>query len=418
MKKILFAALLSAFSASAQNVLTLDTCIARAKQNYPLIKQNDLIIATESANMRAISENWYPHLSFLAKGTYQTEVVQFDFPGMNIAFPHDSYLANLSLDQTIFDGGQSKKQKQLELLNTGLELQRNEVELYKLIDRVNQLYVNILLSRENIGVLGLYKNNIDNRRQEMIAAEENGLVLESSLDELEAESLKTDQNIIEAEDNLDALYKTLAFYIGMPVGDATEFSTEPIGGEVGGSELHRPELKVFNIQKELLESKYELATRYALPKLSVFAGANYGRPGPNFINQELRFFGDAGVSLKWNINTLYGLSREKTKYRISQQAIDVQQELFLFNLNNTLTSQTAQINSLLEMIDKDKIIVEKRHNVTQTASAQLENGKITVNDYLTQLNAELQATLNQKIHEIRLMNAKTTYNTTRGINTF
>jgi hypothetical protein len=41
-----------------------------------------------------------------------------------------------------------------------------------------------------------------------------------------------------------------------------------------------------------------------------------------------------------------------------------------------------------------------------------------VTDYLTQLNAEMQATLNQKIHEVKLMNAMTSYNTTRGVNQF
>jgi uncharacterized protein YqfA (UPF0365 family) len=98
--------------------------------------------------------------------------------------------------------------------------------------------------------------------------------------------------------------------------------------------------------------------------------------------------------------------------------IDLQRELFLFNVKNTMISQEAQIRALEEMISKDKQIIEKRHNVTVTAATQLENGKITVTDYLTQLNAEMQATLNQKIHEVKLMNAMTSYNTTRGVNQF
>ena len=98
--------------------------------------------------------------------------------------------------------------------------------------------------------------------------------------------------------------------------------------------------------------------------------------------------------------------------------INVQREVFLFNLKNQLTTQSAQISSLQQMVDKDQLIIEKRHNVTVTASSQLENGKITVTDYLTQLNAEMQATLNQKIHEVKLMNAMTNYNTTKGINNF
>jgi len=419
MRKLVILTLLTTHFAFGQETnLRLDSCVAWAKTNYPLLKQSNLVNANSEANLLAIRENWYPKLTFLAKGTYQSEVVSFNIPGINTNFPHDSYLTNVSLDQTVFDGGQTKMQKQIEQINAGLEVQKNEVELYKLVERINQIYVNILLGRENLNVLNTYKNDIDNRRKKLAAGEENGLVLQSTLDELDAESLKTEQSIIEGKENLESMYRILAFYIAKPVNENSVLTMSPLGGNTDSDAILRPEMKVFSLQESLLESRYQLTNKYALPKISVFAGMNYGRPGPNFINQNLRFFGDAGLSIKWNISSLYGLSREKLKFSISQEMVAVQREVFLFNLNTNLTNQKAQIVSLQEIITKDKQIIEKRHNVTQTASAQLENGKITVTEYLTQLNAELQATLNQKIHEIRLMNATTTYNTTRGITNF
>jgi hypothetical protein len=96
----------------------------------------------------------------------------------------------------------------------------------------------------------------------------------------------------------------------------------------------------------------------------------------------------------------------------------VQKEVFEFNIKSALVAQEASINSLKQIIEKDKSIVEKRHHITETASSQLENGSITTTDYLTELNAEMQATLNQKIHEIKLMNAITTFNTTQGNTNF
>ncbi len=98
--------------------------------------------------------------------------------------------------------------------------------------------------------------------------------------------------------------------------------------------------------------------------------------------------------------------------------IDVQKEVFEFNLKTQLATQSAQINSLKNIIEKDKLIIEKRHNIKLTAGLQLENGSITSTDYLTELNAEMQALLNQKIHEIKLMNMITSYNTSKGINNF
>ncbi len=418
MKKIILLFLLSSqVSLYAQDdILILDSCIIWAKKHYPLLKQNNLINSNSEVNLKAINENWFPQLSFLVKANYQSEVVVF--PGVNYKFPHDTYLSSVSLNQTIYDGGQTKQQKLIEGLNSTLDLQKNEIEMYRIIEQVNQLYVTILLSRENLNVLNIYKNNIDNRISNLKIASENGLALQSSLDEFEAESLKTEQGIIEAQENLKAIYKSLEFYIGSPVSEKTILKPLPLGGITNGSEIQRPEIKFFDIQKELMDSKYDLTSKLALPKVSLYADVNYGRPGPNFLNQNLRGFANTGVSVKWNIGSLYGLSRERNRLTISQQMIDVQKDNFLFNVNNTLISQTIQINSIKEIIEKDKLIVEKRHNITLSALSQLENGKITSTDYLTQLNAELQAKLNQKIHEIRLMNAMTSYNTTKGITNF
>lgn len=419
MKKIITLLILSAGFVQAQEAsIPLDSCIKWAKQNYPLIKQNNLLSENSANNLRSINENWYPKMSFLARATYQTEVVAFNLPGTNYNFPHDAYLSNVSLEQTLYDGGQTAQQKKIERLNADFEIQKNEVELYKLIERVSQLYVNILLTRENLKILNTYKSDLNNKRKNLAASLVNGLALQSNLDELDAESLKTDQSIIEATENLNGLYEALKTFIAKPLNDNSVLTLLPVGGIAKQVNIARPEMKMLTIQQELLGSRYQLTNKMALPKVAMNVGANYGRPGPNFINQNLRFFGDASLSLKWNISSLYGLSKEKTKYNLNNQMIDLQRELFLFNVKNTMISQEAQIRALEEMISKDKQIIEKRHNVTVTAATQLENGKITVTDYLTQLNAEMQATLNQKIHEVKLMNAMTSYNTTRGVNQF
>lgn len=419
MKKIITLLVLSAnFAFSQETTISLDSCIAQARRNYPLIQQNNLLSESERNNIRGINENWYPKLTFSANAAYQTEVIQFNLPGFNVQIPHDTYMSTLALDQTLYDGGQTRSQKRIESLNTVTETLKNEVEMYKVVDRVSNLYSNILLTRENLQVLKTYKNDIENKQKNLSASVQNGLALQSSIDELDAESLKTEQSIIETQENLSALYKTLSLYINQPLSDAVVLTTIPVGGIMKRTEVNRPELKMLSAQKELLDARYNMINKMALPRISITAAANYGRPGPNFINQELRFFGNAALNVRWNINSLYGLSREKSKLSVNQRMLDVQTEVFNFNLAATLNTQTAQINSLQEMITRDKQIVEKRHNVTVTASKQLENGSITTSDYLLQLNAEMQATLNQKIHEIRLMSAISNYNTTQGINNF
>jgi outer membrane protein TolC len=398
----------------SQNSISLDSCISWSKKNYPLIKQNEVTLQQSEQNEKGIRENWLPKLSFMGQATYNTEVVQFNFPGMDLKFPHDAYLTSLSLEQTIIDGGQTKSQHNVEKLNTELTIQQNEVELYKLVERVNQLYVNVLLGRENLHILELYKEDLSNRATNMKAGVDNGLVLSSSLDELEAEILKTDQNIIESTYQLEALYKTMTLYIGQPVDKNTTLTETPIGGNAARIEVQRPELKIFDLQSKLLDAHFKQINVNAIPRVTVGAAGNYGRPGPNFINQELRFFGSANLTLRWNISSLYGLKRERTKVELNKSLVEIQRDAFLFNIEASLNTQTAQLSALAQMIEKDDVIIEKRHNVTSTATAQMENGKITVVNYLSQLNAELQAKLNKKVHEIRRMNAISTINATSG----
>ncbi len=413
-KSLVIISILISSVSFGQSSVSLDSCIVWSKNHYPLMRQNALITQNSDVSLKAINENWFPKLSFLAQGVYQSEVVSI--PGFATGFPHDSYLTQVSLDQTLFEGGQTKQQKNIEHINAQIEVQKNEMELYKLIDRVNQLYVSVLLTRSNNELLKIFKANLENRKKNLESGAKNELVLASSVDELEAEILKTEQSIIEGTENLTALYQNLALLTNRTFNDSTIFEMTPIGGKVNlSAPITRLETELFSLQESLVDSRYKLTNRLALPKISVGIAGNYGRPGPNFINQNLRFFGSANLTVRWNMSSLYGLNREKTRYEINKQMISVQRETFDLSVQTALTTQQAQLNSMQTVIEKDKLIVEKRHNVATTGASQLDNGKITVTAYTTQLNEEMSAKLNQKIHEIKLMNAQSGNNTTKGI---
>mgnify|MGYP007026935534 CR=1 FL=1 len=96
--------------------------------------------------------------------------------------------------------------------------------------------------------------------------------------------------------------------------------------------------------------------------------------------------------------------------------VAVQRETFDLSVQTALTTQQAQLKTMQSLIEKDQLIIDKRHNVATTSASQLDNGKITVTAYTMQLNEEMAAKLNQKIHQIKLMNAQSSYNTTKGIN--
>ena len=72
------------------------------------------------------------------------------------------------------------------------------------------------------------------------------------------------------------------------------------------------------------------------------------------------------------------------------------------------------VNKLNKLIEADKSIIDLRISVKESAKAKLENGVITSNDYVRDLNAEDNAKQNLEIHKIQLLLAQYNYKITTG----
>ena len=397
---------------------TLDSCLRWSAQNYPIYRQSERFKEQMVLNVQGIKETWIPKVNLNIQGTYQTEVVQFNIPGFTTNFPHDAYLGSLVVEQLLFDGGISRKQVQLEQMNTEVEIQKNKVEVYRVVDRVNQVYMAILLAKANISMLELLQDNLMKRSVNVAAGVSNGLVLQTQLDEIGVELLKSQQQLIEAKENLNGLCTSLSILTGKTLVATTEFVASPAGGSNLSASIMRPESTLLLMQEGLLSEKYNLTRNLALPKLVFNAAGNYGRPGPNFINQNLRFFGSGNIALRWNVSSLYGLNRERKRFDISRKILEIQRDQLNQNIESSLANFASQLTAMDQVIQLDELIIQKKSAIAAVAANQLDNGKITPTVYLLQLNDEMAARLNLKIHEIKRLNAWSNYNITLGLINF
>ena len=64
-----------AFSANAQtpDPITLEECYNLARQNYPLVKQQELIQKSKEYSIENISKAYLPQLAINVQATYQSE---------------------------------------------------------------------------------------------------------------------------------------------------------------------------------------------------------------------------------------------------------------------------------------------------------------------------------------------------------
>src|SRR5512139_2571935 len=130
-----------------QESLSLQQAYDLAQKNYPLIKQRQLISKTREYTIDNLSTGFLPQINLSGQATYQSEVtsVKVPIPGVNIESPSkDQYKVIADVNQIIYDGGSIRQQKNIQDLTEEVEIQKIEVELYRLKDRINQLFLGVL----------------------------------------------------------------------------------------------------------------------------------------------------------------------------------------------------------------------------------------------------------------------------------
>jgi outer membrane protein TolC len=231
---------------------------------------------------------------------------------------------------------------------------------------------------------------------------------------LKAELLKAEQRTIELRSTRKGFIDVLGLFTGQPLPEDTRLEKPVAAAPVIATAIQRPELKLYAAQEKLLGSQLKLVDSRNKPKASLFWQGGYGRPGLNFLKNEFAFFYTTGLRLNWSLGGLYTQKREKQLIELNQKTINIQQEVFEFNTNTQLKQQHAEIDKLEKLIATDNAIIDLRRKVKEAAKAQLENGVITANDYLREVNAEDQSRQSLISHQVQLLQAQINYQTILG----
>lgn len=391
------------YSATSQT-LTIEHCYEMAKEYYPLSKQHDLISKSSQFSIDNIAKGYLPQINVNGQATYQSEVTRLPvkFPGIDIPVPDkDQYKLYGEVSQVLYDGGIIRQQKKLQQINSEAEEQSLEVELYKLKDRINQLFFGILMIDEQIAQAGITRKGIESVLKKTEALVANGAALRSNADVLKAEIIQTDQRMIE----LRAMRKSYAAMLGLFINSNIDENTVLEKPQLPAVSLenNRPELSLFNKQMTLLAEQKKMVTAKNLPQFGLFVQGGMGKPGLNMLSNKFDSYYMGGIRLRWSISGWYTAKREKSLLDIRQQNTDLQRQTFLFNTSMIIKQQQTEEEKWQSLLDTDNEIIALRENIRKAAAAQLENGVITGSDYIREVNAEDQAKQNRILHEIQLL---------------
>jgi outer membrane protein TolC len=397
-----------------QAQLNIDTCYAMAKRNYPLTKQFDLIEKSKDYSISNANKAYLPQLSLTAIGAYLDGLPTIPLPGESNEPSKTQFIGIAQLNQTIWDGGATRAQKNVIQANAEVDKSNVEVNLVNLRERVNQLYFGILLIDEQVKHLDILNENLQRNLKKIQLTKDNGLAFQSDVDEVKAEALNVEQKKIEFKYTRKGYVDMLSYLIGQPLNENVQLSKPGSFESVSSFTLNRPELKFYANQRKLVDAKSSFNTVGNMPKISLMGVGFMMQPGMSFGPSTFDHMTLAGVSLSWNTGNLYKTSNNRQLDKIQQDVISSQQETFEFNNNLQLKQVSAEIEKHQAIVSKDNEIVSLKESVTKSYQLKYDNGMASMNDLLTSLNRESEAKSNQALHSIQLLLSIYNYKTVSG----
>ena len=178
---------------------TLEDCQMAAERNYPLIRQYGLIERTTALTVANIQKGWLPQVSASAQATYQSDVASWPsemktmMTGMGIdikGLAKDQYRVSIDVQQTVFDGGAISSQKRIASEQGKLQAAQNDVSIYYVRKRVNDMYFALLMLDEQIVLNRDLQALLAGNERKLESMVKNGTAAESDLKSVKAEGRK------------------------------------------------------------------------------------------------------------------------------------------------------------------------------------------------------------------------------------
>lgn len=392
---------------------TLEECQRAAEQNYPLIRQYGLIEKTTSLNVANIQKGWLPQVTASAQATLQTDVTAFPdklqtvFQQTGITMDglkKDQYRVGIDVQQTVYDAGNIKSQKEIARRQGELQSRQNEVTMYNVRKSVNEMYFSLLLVDEQIRLNADLQTVLEGNEKKLAAMLKGGTASESDWQNVKAERLNVVQKMTGLQSQRTALARMLSIFCGIEVNGLVK---PEMPENMNPSINLRPELKALDAQLRLTDAQERALDAAMMPRLGVFAQGYYGYPGYNMfedmMSRKFSWNGMIGARLTWNIGALYTRKNDKAKLQVQRETTEVNRERFLFDNNLEQIEQNENISRYRQMMTDDEEIISLRSSIRKAAESKLAHGIIDVNDLVREINSENKARVEQCIHEIEML---------------
>jgi len=401
--RALLVTLLLSMTAFAQDAtLTLGDCRQLAHDNYPTIRQRDIIQQSKDFSIANISKGWLPQISISAGASAFTDIIDSDSRASQMGVDMENYMLNatVTIQQNIYDGGKMRAKRLAEKARSESDAAQLEVSLYEVNERVEQLFFGILLADEKSKINALVLTDLSTAEKTIVSMIKGGLADDGDLEAIQVERLKIEQQQESLTTARAAYLEMLGIFIGRELDNKTVLEKPATSETQSDYHCARPELQCFSAQQKMLDSQTQQLNSQLRPTLKfIGAGIVHSDVTPLVNNNMLV----GSIQFSWSIGALYTRKNDLRQIHLKQLAVDSQRETFLFNTRLQTSNVNGTIVSLQKQMDHDSEIVRLRESIMQRTNRKVEAGTESVNELVRNINAVALARQQMALHEIELL---------------
>lgn len=395
--------------------LSLQECRQMAHDNYPAIKQYQMIEQSRNFTLENAAKGWLPQVSASAGAYAFTDIVKQNEQMQQMGIDMKNFMANASVmvRQNVYDGGQIAARKEVASAQSNVQKHQLDVSMYAINERIDQLYFGVLLLDEQMLQNKLLQNDLSTSEKTVSSMMKGGIANQSDLDAILVEKVKARQQEEALATSRKAYLRMLSVFVGKELGESDKLEKPSIDSgytHVDGNpsyvegfsnrKVNRPELTYYVSQNLLLDAQRKQLDTQLRPTVSLFGMGMLHSKMSDMVNNGLLM---GGVSVSWNIGALYTRKNDIKKLEVQRQMNDSQRETFLFNNRLQNEEVDGSISSLRKQLAQDDEIVRLRESIRSKSDKKVQLGTESVNELVRDINAVSMARAQKAQHEIQLL---------------
>ena len=415
-----FSMLLSLVSNGQQRMeLSLSEAYQLLEKQYPVLQNTDVLDQIYQKDLSRLDVEKLPSLMWYTDGRFQSQSTSLNSDGAMAPIEIDQPLVSLKTyveaNYNVLDGGINTVQRKLKEVQLAVDQQNVEVDRFALQERINQLFINIVILREQNKLLDFSLQDLEARKEIIDAEVELGTILESEAFKIEVRTLE----LSSSQDNLlyriNGLVNSLSQLTGEDLATEVQLTFPEMPAAQLIPAIDRPEQKLFQLQREAILAQSDMIEAQKKPKLGAYAQAGVGYPNPlNILDNNIAPYAVVGARFGWQITDWKKSKIEKEILSLQTQKLINAQATLEFNIAAQEANYLANVERLNVQIQDDEKIVKLQSLILKQLAAQLDEGVITSTDYITQVNSELSARQKLSIHQIELLKLQLEFLNERG----